>query len=170
METRIILPGEIEVADDPSTVLRTCVGSCVAVAMYDREAVIGGLVHIILPKASDKEEKARPGLYASSGIPLLLNKIIKSGASKDRIVAAIAGGGLILTDTKLGVELDIGRKNINMVQEVLCLAGIPIVRQDTGGYFGRVLKLNPEDGLIDIREVKEKKQKDTESDDYGFQK
>ncbi|MBU4258793.1 MAG: HDOD domain-containing protein [Proteobacteria bacterium] len=167
METHVILPGEIEVTDNPSIELRTCVGSCVAVAMYDHQVRIGGLAHIMLPQASDKKEKARPALYARSGIPLLLNKMIKSGASKDRIVAAVAGGSLILTDRKLGVELNIGRRNINIVQQVISSLGIPIVRQDTGGYFGRVLKLNLEDGLIDIREVKEKKQKDTESEIVG---
>ena len=46
----------------------------VAVAMYDHEAGIGGLAHIMLPKGSNKKEKARPALYARSGIPLLLSK------------------------------------------------------------------------------------------------
>ena len=167
MKTHIILPGEIEVSDNPSTVLQTCLGSCVAIAMYDHQAGIGGLAHIMLPTGSDKKEKARPALYARSGIPLLLNKMIKSGASKDSIVAAIAGGGLMLTDTKLGVELDIGRRNITMVQDVLSFVGIPIVRQDTGGYLGRVLKLNLANGLIYVREVKEKKHKTTKSEIIG---
>jgi len=164
METHVILPGEIGVSDNPSTVLKTCVGSCVAVAMYDHDAKIGGLAHIMLPQASDEKEKARPALYARSGIPLLLNKMIKAGASKDNIIAAIAGGSFLLTDRKVGVELNIGRRNTDMVQQVFSSLGIPIVRQDTGGYFGRVLELKLEDGLIDIREVKEKKQKDTESE------
>jgi putative nucleotidyltransferase with HDIG domain len=167
MEIHIILPGEIEVTDNPSTVLQTCVGSCVAIAMYDHQTGIGGLAHIMLPKGSDKKEKEGPGIYARSGIPLLLDKMLKSGASKDRIVAAVAGGSLILTDSKLCFELNIGRKNINMVQEILNHVGIAIVIQDTGGYFGRVLKLNLEDGLINIREVKgevkEKKHKITKS-------
>jgi len=167
METHVILPGEMEVTDDPSTVLKTCVGSCVAVAMYDHEAGIGGLAHIMLPTGSDKKEKARPALYARSGIPLLLNKMIKSGASKDNIIAGIAGGSLLLTDRKVGVELNIGRRNTDMVQEILSLVGIPLVRQDTGGYFGRVFNLNLEDGLIDIRKVKEKKHKTTKSEKNG---
>ena len=167
METHIILPGEIEVTDNPSTVLRTCIGSCVAVAMYDHQAGVGGLGHIMLPTGSDKKEKSGPALYARSGIPLLLNKIVKSGASKDRIVAAIAGGSFILTDTKLGVELNIGRRNTDIVQQVISSLGIPIIRQDTGGYCGRVFELNLEDGLINIREVKVKKQKTIKSEIIG---
>ena len=152
------------VTDNPSTILKTCVGSCVAVAMYDNQVRIGGLAHIMLPQASNEKERNKPAIYARSGIPLLLNKMINSGASKDNIIVAIAGGSLLLTDRKLGVELNIGRRNTNMVQESLSLAGIPILRQDTGGYFGRVLELKLSNGLINIRALKEKKQNDTKSE------
>ena len=97
-----VSPGNLIATDDPSAIIETCLGSCVGIAMYDPEAVIGGLVHIILPSGTEDKEKAFPARYARSGIPLLLDKLIKLGASKADIVAEIAGGGFMLNNSTFG--------------------------------------------------------------------
>jgi len=146
-----VSPGEFKVSKDPSAVLQTCLGSCVGIVLYDREAAIGGLVHTLLPAGSEESEKTVPARYARSGIPLLLSEMIKLGASKERIVAAIAGGALISSDSKLSVEMNIGGRNCGMVLEILGMEGIPLVKQDIGGHFQRVLKLELATGQTDIR-------------------
>lgn len=149
-------PGKLIVTDDPSAVIETCLGSCVGIAMYDRRAVIGGMVHIMLPAGSEDKEKISPARYARSGIPLLLDKMIKLGASKDNVVAEIAGGAFMLNNKKLSVKLNIGRRNSDMTRQILGVLKIPIVKQDIGGYLRRVFKLEPAAGRTYIRTGEEK--------------
>ncbi|MDO9566903.1 MAG: HDOD domain-containing protein [Candidatus Desulfaltia sp.] len=151
-------PGKLITTDDPSAVIETCLGSCVGIAMYDRRAVIGGMVHIMLPAGSEDKEKISPARYARSGIPLLLDKMIKLGASKANIVAEIAGGAFMLNNKKLSVQLNIGRRNSDMTLQILDVLEIPIVKQDIGGYLRRVFKLEPAAGRTYLRTGEEKKE------------
>ncbi|MBW2569025.1 MAG: HDOD domain-containing protein [Deltaproteobacteria bacterium] len=153
-----VLPGKLIATDDPSAILETCLGSCVGVAMYDREAAIGGLIHIMLPTGSEDNEKTSPARYARSGIPLLLDKMIKLGASKVNIVALIAGGAFMLADKKQIVELNIGKRNSDMARQVLNVWEIPIVKQHIGGHFSTVFKLELATGMTCIKTGKERKE------------
>ena len=47
-----------------------CLGSCVGVVLYDRTARLGGLAHIVLPKAHGTVD--HPGKYADTAIPALI--------------------------------------------------------------------------------------------------
>jgi putative nucleotidyltransferase with HDIG domain len=158
-EIHVVSPGEFKVTTHPSAVLETCLGSCIGVGLYDREAAIGGLGHILLPTGSEEKERIAPARYARSCIPLLLSEMIRLGGSKERIVAAIAGGALILAQRKLSVDMNIGRKNSDMVRQILDMEGIPIVRHNVGGHFGRVFRLKPATGETDIRTFGGKKHK-----------
>jgi len=50
----------IQVASAPEKV-RTVLGSCIGIAIYDHVAKIGGLAHVILP--SSKEGSGNPGEF-----------------------------------------------------------------------------------------------------------
>ena len=153
-----VSPGKLTATDDPSAVIETYLGSCVGVAMLDRKAVIGGMVHIMLPTGNEDKEKTNPARYARSGIPLLLDEMIKLGASKANIVAEIAGGGFMLANRKLSVELNIGRRNSDMAREILGILGIPLTKQHIGGHFRRAFRLEPAAGKIYVKTGKEKKE------------
>ena len=77
-------------ASSTPTVLRTILGSCVGICIYDRMKKIGGLAHILLP--NDQSSGATPEKYAETAIPLLVNQLIKDGAKKEFLSAKIAGG------------------------------------------------------------------------------
>jgi len=140
-------------------ILETHLGSCVGVAMYDREATVGGLIHIMLPGGNNDKEATAPCLYAVSGIPLLIAEMEKLGASKQRLAAAIAGGALILIDKKLSVDMNIGRRNSVMVKEVLKEEGIPIINEDIGGNFGRTFGLELAAGKTKVESASHRKEK-----------
>ena len=153
-----VSPGKLVATDDPSAVIETYLGSCVGVAMLDRKAVIGGMVHIMLPTGNEDKEKTNPARYARSGIPLLLDEMIKLGASKANIVAEIAGGSFMLPDRKLSVELNIGRRNSDMAREILGILGIPLTKQHIGGHFRRAFRLEPAAGKTYIKTGGKKKE------------
>src|SRR5512136_1261955 len=84
-------------------------GSCIAVVLYDPVSKIGGMVHVLLPKAPAKcqnEEK-----YADSGIKKLYARVLERGAFKETLVAKLIGGAQMFTNLNIAIA-NIGRENI----------------------------------------------------------
>ena len=141
-------------ATSPS-VLRTILGSCVAICIYDRMKKMGGLVHILLPLSQDAA--ANPEKYADTGIPLLVKRLIKDGANKDFLSAKIAGGASMFKfESNLALG-KIGERNIEETKQTLQKLGIPIVAEDVGGNNGRVVDFFLEDGRMKIKAAGEEK-------------
>ena len=53
--------------------LRTLLGSCIGLALYDRRRKIGGLAHIVLPASRGRTEL--PGKFVDTAIPGLLREM-----------------------------------------------------------------------------------------------
>ena len=84
------------VSGDPGQVLATyALGSCIALALHDPAARVGGMLHFMLPDSAIDPEKARrnPWMFADTGIPLLFRQAYEMGADKRRLVVRAAGGG-----------------------------------------------------------------------------
>lgn len=129
-------------------VLRTILGSCVGICIYDRSRKIGGLAHILLPTGNDK---LKPEKFADTAIPLLLDKLYKEGCKKEDLSAKIAGGASMFK-FKASISLaQIGERNIDMARKVLQKYDIPITKEDIGGNSGRVVDFFLEDGRLKIR-------------------
>jgi chemotaxis protein CheD len=67
-------------------------GSCIAIALYDRQAHVAGLAHILLPSealARDRDNRAK---FAQTAVPLLLERMRAIGARDAYIVAKLACG------------------------------------------------------------------------------
>ncbi len=147
------------VTSGPGVELETYLGSCVGVVLYDAQAKIAGMIHILLPSGSAEKEISSPSRFAASGIPLLLSEMVKRGAARQRIVAVIAGGALLLADRPLSIEMNIGRKNSEAVRQLLNNENIPIVLEETGGHKGRFFHFSLAKGLPIIRELGERQEK-----------
>lgn len=145
-----ITAGEYCLGQAP-TVLETFLGSCVGVALYDSEAKIGGLLHVILPAGLPRKEEETPAAYASRGIPFLVAALQQVGAVRGRLVATIAGGARIRTPGGAGPDLRIGVRNILAVRAGLQEMGIPVIREDVGDDFGRHMELHLSSGEVLVR-------------------
>lgn len=145
---------QLKVASSP-TALRTILGSCVAICIYDRMKKVGGLVHILLPNSQDAN--INPEKYADTGIQLLVNRLMKDGAKKDFLSAKIAGGASMFKfESNLALG-KIGERNIEETREMLKKLGVPIVAEDVGGNNGRVVDFFLEDGRMKIKAAGEEK-------------
>ena len=71
MNFRLINVGiaDLQVTKAPD-ILRTVLGSCVSVCLYDPKAKVAGMAHIMLPE--QKSEDSNPIEYADSAIPILI--------------------------------------------------------------------------------------------------
>jgi chemotaxis protein CheD len=125
-------------------------GSCIAVAIHDPAARIGGLPHYMLPDSQMDPAKAErnPFMFGDTGISLLLRRAYELGAVKQRLVVRIAGAAQMLRDEHL---FNIGKRNHLAVRKFLWKAGILVHSEAVGGTVSRNLRLNIETGRCWLR-------------------
>lgn len=130
-------------------VLRTILGSCVGVCIYDRMKKHGGLAHVLLP--SNPGGEGNPDKYADNAIPRLLERLYREGCRKEFMSAKIAGGASMFKFSA-GISLgQIGERNVEGCLKILAAQGIPVVAEDTGGSAGRVIDFFLEDGRLKVK-------------------
>lgn len=137
---------DLKCSNNQNDVLVTyALGSCIAVAVYDPVAMVGGLLHYMLPDSTLNPAKARecPAMFADTGIPLLFKSCYALGAEKRRMVIKIVGGASILND---GDYFRIGQKNITAVRKIFWKNNIMITSEDTGYTYNRSVWLKIADG------------------------
>ncbi|OPY35382.1 MAG: Chemoreceptor glutamine deamidase CheD [Methanoregula sp. PtaU1.Bin051] len=123
-------------------------GSCIGLTLFDPEKKIGAMVHIMLPESSGRTD--RPGKYADTAIPLLINELTVNGSKKKSLVAKIAGGATMFE--AFSASMNIGQRNIEKVKDLLAEHNIRIAADDTGGKMGRSVYFVPyENGRVTVR-------------------
>ncbi|HHV80731.1 TPA: chemotaxis protein CheD [bacterium] len=127
-------------------------GSCVGVALYDSSKKMGGLAHILLPRPQ-VSDNSNPTKFASTGIPFLLEEMIRLGASKSSLLAKIAGGSQMFSIKGREDKINIGARNVEVAKDTLKDLGIPIVGEDTGGSMGRTIEFYVSDGTVKIKAI-----------------
>ncbi|MBW1707316.1 MAG: HDOD domain-containing protein, partial [Deltaproteobacteria bacterium] len=108
----------------------------VGVAIWDKEAGVGGLIHLLLPKPTGLSKPLNPVAYATTGMPLFIQALYKAGACRNRMEACIAGGALVGPVNRLDLDLDIGGRTAEIVRTILGEEGIPVAQSETGGCIG----------------------------------
>jgi chemotaxis protein CheD len=141
---------DIKVAVYPD-VLRTILGSCVGICLYDEKAKVIGLAHIML--AEQNISGTNPKKYADSAIPILIDEMRKAGANTEQLNAKIVGGSAMFNVPAGGIMGDIGRNNVKKVKEVLAQQSIKIIAEDTGGDFGRTIDFFSLDGSVKVKSL-----------------
>jgi chemotaxis protein CheD len=146
-----ILPGEYFATDD-KTMIVTVLGSCVSVCLRDPITRIAGMNHFLLPANKDEvhfnSESARYGVYA---MEVLVNHLMKLGASKHRLEAKIFGGGNVLKQLRLN---SVGEQNASFVKEYLATEKMTIVAEDLLGEYPRKVYFFPLTGEVKVRKLK----------------
>lgn len=136
--------GELAVATDGETLTTSGLGSCVAVALVDRDAGVRGLLHAMLPTGdAARTTVVRPAKYVDTGIETLIEELRSVGASPRHLEARVAGGAemLDLTDA-------VGPRNVERVERCLGRASVPIVASDVGDGVGRTIRFRADGGLV----------------------
>jgi chemotaxis protein CheD len=123
-----ILPCEYFVhAED--ILIMTTLGSCIAACLWDRNAPIGGMNHFMLPEGDSDS-----GRYGSYAMELLINQMLKQGASRATLEAKVFGGGQVIEGMH---SVNIGERNTAFVPEYLKTERIPVVSKDVLGIHPR---------------------------------
>ena len=129
----------------PDVLVTYALGSCVGICMIDKAL---GIAHIMLPDSSAIPSDKNKFKFADTGIQLLYDSMIKSGAAASRITAKIAGGANMFATTS--PAMSIGDRNVEATKKMLAKLGVPIIASDTGLNYGRTVSFNAADGSLEI--------------------
>lgn len=139
-----VLPGEYFV-DNEDLLVMTTLGSCIAACLWDRQAQVGGMNHFMLPEGAGDS-----GRYGSYAMELLINEMMKRGASKSRMEAKIFGGGAVIAGMN---TINVGERNTNFVMDFLKLERIPVVSKDVLDVYPRKVCFLPHSGKAMVKRL-----------------
>jgi chemotaxis protein CheD len=142
--------GDLHASSEP-TVVTTLLGSCVGVCLYDPTACVGGMNHIFLPGRADLKHFDDAARYGINAMELLINKILKLGGSRYRLLAKAFGRAHIIP--VISPENGTGRKNIEFVLEFLEMESIPLVSHDLGGRKARKVHFHTDTGEVLLKRI-----------------
>lgn len=139
--------GDLKITRSPHY-LKTLLGSCIGIVLYDPTKKIGGLLHIMLPKRNSDDLKLTK--YADTGLPYFISQmVIGAGATRGMMHAKIFGGAKMFeTNGKL---LNIGEANEEEVRRILRSENIKIIAAKTGGTKGYNIVVDTETGSVECR-------------------
>jgi putative nucleotidyltransferase with HDIG domain len=137
-----VASGSYFVGESGPLMLEACLGTCVGLALYDLQAGIGGISHLLLSEPHGLESAFQPEKYATTGLPIFLKALLTAGASQQNLRATIAGGALVGPLGDGDLTLDIGGRTTECVMNFLADKEIKIEKSETGGFFTCNLLLN----------------------------
>ncbi len=139
-----VLPGEYFV-DREDILIMTTLGSCIAVCLWDRQAGIGGLNHFMLPQGQGDD-----GRYGSYAMEVLINELMKRGASRANLEAKVFGGGKVVAGMD---SLNVGERNTSFVLDYLKTEHFPVVSMDVLDIYPRKVCFLPASGKALVKRL-----------------
>jgi chemotaxis protein CheD len=139
-----ILPGEYFVYHEDILIMTT-LGSCIAACLWDRNARVGGMNHFMLPEGGSDS-----GRYGSYAMELLINEMMKRGASRGAMEAKVFGGGQVISGMN---TMNVGERNTAFVIDYLKTERIPILSKDVLDVYPRKVCFLPASGKAMVKRL-----------------
>ena len=136
-------------------VIRTVVGSCVAVCLWDGRLQVGGMNHFIHPVT--RRNDPRTTSYGNIALHVLIRMMRSEfGSRKVDLQAQIFGGA---SPMNLG-NRSVGSENVAVARAFLDNLGIRLVSEDVGGHLGRKILFDTATGQAAILKVQQLRSED----------
>lgn len=135
--------GQIHIGFNP-TEISTVLGSCVAVCLFDKYRMVGGMNHYLLPLWNGNGLQTPK--FGNVSIPRMIQSMIDIGCNPTNMEAKIFGGASI--NISSNEDYMIGKRNVLTAKEILEEFKIQITAEDTGGSVGRRIMLRSDTGKV----------------------
>ena len=126
-------------------------GSCIAVIFLDPKTRTVGMLHVALPDSSINQAKAqeKPGYFADTGIPALLETMRQYGCDKrgKGLVVKLCGGANVMASND---TFKIGMRNALAIKKILWSLGMGAISEDLGGNYSRTVSISVESGQVTL--------------------
>jgi len=142
-----VFPGEFHVTARPDETLVTILGSCVSACIRAPVTKLGGMNHFMLPQShsSGWGNDPQSTRYGNFAMEKLINELIKSGCSRDRMEIKVFGGGNVIDSIS---NRPVGTQNAEFVLHFLEAEGLRCAVQDLGGQYPRRIHYSPATGRV----------------------
>jgi chemotaxis protein CheD len=142
-----VLPGEYFVHEEDLLIMTT-LGSCIAACLWDRQKKIGGMNHFMLPDAGTGGQDG--GRYGGFAMELLINELIKRGATRSTMEAKVFGGGAVISGMN---SINVGERNTRFVLDYLATERISVVSRDVMDVYPRKVCFLPHSGKAMVKRL-----------------
>jgi chemotaxis protein CheD len=150
-------PGEVYITDKPA-LIKTVLGSCVSVTLFEPHSRTAAICHGLLPDCGGKgcgdcPEKLR---FVTCSIKHILDKMLERGAVQRTLEVKAFGGGDVLTYRSGGPckKATVGRQNIEAALNIMESLGIKPMTSDLGGDRGRKIFFNTQTGEVLLKKLR----------------
>ena len=151
-EVLFLHPGELYAGRRP-LILKTILGSCVAVTFWHMGNGMTAMCHFVLPRRPHTSEPAMPrdcdGRYGDDALQFLGMAARASDANPCRFKVGVFGGASI-SQGRVRAQR-IGSSNIELALQALDALGYTVDVLDVAGHGSRVLQLDSRDGSVLIK-------------------
>ena len=121
--------GGVHATDQPE-VVKTLLGSCISVCLYDPITQVGGMNHFMLPRGSARRHQGDLTRFGVHAMDYLIGQMMKLGGDRRRFVAKCFGGGHVL-DMQESVA-GVPQQNIAFIRSFLRGRRLPDARRGHG--------------------------------------
>jgi chemotaxis protein CheD len=143
-----LLPGELYFGQ--RHLLKTLLGSCVAITLWHPQRQFGGMCHYLLPHRTRRPEEKLDGRYGDEAVTTLVSALERAGTKSSDYICHLYGGADTLsgaTQTKFNV----GERNIEQAWTLIDRYGFQIDGIDVGDDVPRHVSIDLRTGLVDVR-------------------
>jgi chemotaxis protein CheD len=148
-------PAEMYLADSPS-IVKTVLGSCVSVTLFNRRLKVGAICHALLPhckKMTECKGECTDGFkYVDCSIRCMLGKFRSLGISHRETEVKLFGGAHMFI-ARAGDRETVGAQNIVTALRILREERLNLCTSDTGGSQGRKIFFYTHTGEIFLKRL-----------------
>lgn len=137
--------------------MRTVLGSCVAICLWDKRLKYGAMSHFVQPVT--KDPTLATARYGNVAVSASVRMMDDAGCRREDLQAQILGGA-ILEGTG---ESATGQKNVRIAKAILSRKKVRIVSEDVGGTMGRKVIFHVGTGEVVVFKVHKIRDSDWDS-------
>jgi len=148
----LLNPGEYAVGD-ANCRMRTVLGSCVSITLWEPQRRVGAMSHFLLAGRSSAPGAALDARYGEEALTLMLRELAQVGVSARQCQAKIFGGANMFPEATMPGALHVGRRNGESARSFLRELGIAVQSESLFGCGHRQIVFNVATGDVWSRQV-----------------
>jgi chemotaxis protein CheD len=148
----LLNPGEYAVGD-ASCRMRTVLGSCVSITLWEPQRRVGAMSHFLLAGRGSAPGVALDARYGEESLTLMLRELAQVGVSAQQCQAKIFGGANMFPEATMPGALHVGRRNGESARSFLRKLGIAVQSESLFGCGHRQIVFNVATGDVWSRQV-----------------
>lgn len=137
-------PGEVYFGSAP-TVIKTLLGSCVALVVWHKRLQVGGMCHYLIAEESNKAKINKKAFKYGTNSLEYLQQTMMSYANIEEFEFSLFGGSNMYKNSR---SPTIGEHNVSYAKNWLKQKNITLKEDDTLGNIGRSITLDLSTGSV----------------------